>query len=181
MNLLERVRETQTLDGGVKLYRDAAIQLLSVAAREMKPTALYVMNPSLRWLLDAEILFAKNGLDLFNLNDVYVVDGITMGPPVVEWMNDNLGIVDGIHRMWIAQRESMNMTAVAVCGASIPFVFETNEWNQVKQYESKPQHPHQLRRIKQGYADEPGTLRRHFRDFGYLGSRGRRPREGQNG
>jgi len=179
--LLSQVRETKTLDGAYPVYANAVISLMRTCAEDLSPTALYVLLPSIRHIYRLANEYARMGIDIFSLTEVINDGTIFISPPVVESTDNKLAIVDGIHRAWIARKERIPLNVISVCGAdpAYPTIGQPVTWNEVKEYETKPEDPALLRRLRPGIADESSSLRKYYRDLSYLGSSGRRPRDGQ--
>lgn len=182
MNLIEQVRDTRTLQGDNHVYQNAEIEINQVIPDEINPIALYVMLPGLRWLYSQIERLLAHGVNPFNLTDIYRDEEITMGPPLIERSDGGWSIVDGLHRFFLARRENIKITAIQVDGAdpSIPLVGLPVDWRDVKQVMIKPEKACELKLLRPGIEDTSDMLRSHYRDLRYLGSRGRRPREGQN-
>lgn len=180
MNLLEQVRNTKTLNGGVLLYEHANIVLETVNACSVYPMALYTLSEKLSNIYRIANTMCRKGIDIFNLEETVEEQGIRISPPVVEKTDGVWGILDGIHRMSIAMKENIPVKVIKVDGASVETAFLPVGWNEVLIYKSKPDKANQLRVIRPGVQDTSEDLRKRFRDFSYLGSSGRRPAGGQS-
>ena len=172
--LLEEVRRTRTVDGGRGVYALADIGIEDFDPNEVKPTALYVTRPQLERL---ESL--RREVDIFQLEDKVPVNGHVIAPPVVEDIDGQPSVIDGQHRFWLARRDGKRVKAIHVKGSdpSIPVISYPVEWSEVKEYDVKPEDPALLRRMR--VDDTDGTIRQYYRDLSFLGSTGRRKREGQ--
>lgn len=182
--LLQQVRNTVTLDGGIPVYADAHIDLLQFDPTDVYPTALYVLQEHLDRLLVMYNVMREFGVDILNLQGIYnYADGIVIAPPLVEFCDGVPAIVDGIHRFYLAQALGKPITAIYIEGVNTqyPLISYPVNWDEVNLYKDKPQDPKLLRRVRHGIDDTSAGLRKYYRDLSYLGSSGRRPRGGQNG
>jgi hypothetical protein len=182
-NLLSLVRDTRTLEGRVSLYQNADISIKTFDPSYLYPTAKYVLKPNLRFVTEMrDTLLAVHKVDIFKLNEVFIDEQYMVAPPVIEISDGLPAIVDGIHRCELARRLGLPITVILVdkVEPTLPIISYPVTWQQVAEYEVKPENPCLLRNIRSGIADDSGSLRKYYRDFGYLGSSGRRPREGQS-
>lgn len=182
--LLQQVRNTVTLDGGIPVYADANIDLLQFDPTDVYPTALYVLQEHLDRLLVMYNVMREFGVDILNLQGIYnYADGIVIAPPLVELCDGVPAIVDGIHRFYLAGALGKPVTAIYVEGANpdYPLVSYPVSWEEVNLYQSRPTDPKLLRKVRYGIEDTSEGLRKYYRDLKFLGSSGRRPRKEQNG
>jgi len=183
LQLIEAVRDTRTLSERFPLYKDAKISIISVDPNILYPTAKYALTPNLEFVsfMRTELITTDN-IDVLKLNQVYSNSIYTVAPPVVEASDGVPAIVDGIHRCLLARREKEEITVVFVEGVDLdyPLISTPVRWADVIEYSMKPEAAHLLRDVRPGIQDESGSLRRFYRDFSYLGSAGRRPRQGQS-
>ena len=179
MNLIEQVRETRSLGTGELVYASAMIQIARMKPNELYPTALYVLKDKLRKVMEIANELAKMGIDIFNLSEVVSEGGYTIGPPLVEGCLGHWGIVDGIHRIYVARKWKMEVNTILVSNPSMSLCSEPVSWSEVKEYHSRPNDPAKVRRLRVN--DDSVTLRKFYRDLSYLGSLGRRPMGVQNG
>lgn len=184
LQLLKAVRDTRTLDGGIPLYKDADISIKTFDPNDLYPTAKYVLTGNLRFIaaMRKEILW-KGGVDIFGLDYIYTDSVYVVSPPVVEMSDGVTAIVDGLHRCALARlmRKQISVIFVAGVNPTYPLISTPVPWDNVIEYQTKPEIAELLRNVRTGIRDESSSLRRLYRDFGYLGSTGRKPRLGQNG
>lgn len=178
--LLNEVKEVKTLDGGFPVYEQADISLKIFHPKDVYPSALYVLTDHLEKLieLDSEVL-STHGIGIFGLDGIYDHSGGIIAPPVVEMSDGVPTIVDGIHRFYLAFLQNRPVKTIFVQNVQLPLISYPVGWGDVKVYESKPEHPQLLRRLRHGIPDDPTKLRVYYRDLSLLGSKGRRPRSGQ--
>lgn len=180
-NLLEAVGEVQTLENSVAVYDEAQISLRYFYADEVYPTALYVLRPHLQAVACIGQELAQAGINIFDLDEVIEYNGILIAPPIVELSDGVPAIVDGIHRFYLAKQLGLPVKAIYVEGAKLPLISYPVTWEQVQEYDEAPQNPRHRRALRLGIEDTSESLRQYYRDFSLFGSRGRRPRHGQNG
>jgi hypothetical protein len=117
----------------------------------------------------------------FDLDEILEYNGIIIAPPVVELSDGVPAIVDGIHRFYLAKQLGVPVKAIYIEGATLPLISYPVSWDVVKEYDEAPENPKHRRALRLGIEDKSEVLRTYYRDFSLLGSRGRRPRQGQNG
>lgn len=178
LKFLNDVSDTNLLGGG-KVYENASISLEEFHPVELYPTALYVIKDNLRKIQEIREELLQKGIDIFRLTGVVEHSEGVIAPPVIELSDGVPAIVDGIHRVYLAMIMGKYINCIYIKGASAPIISIPVEWEQVVEYDVKPDRPEQLRIIRDGIADESNDLRRYYRDLSYLGSKGRRPRSNQ--
>ena len=183
MGLLERIRGIKTLGDGTPVYANAKISLERVNPIEAHPTAKYVLKGNLKEQMRIKKELEKRGINTLSLNDIVQYGEDVTSPPVLEREGDRLAIVDGIHRMFVAKQLGVAVNAIVIEGSdpSRPSIGQTVSWSDVKVRGERPTDPKQCRDLKPGISDNSEDLKKHYRDFSGLGSRGRRPSKGQNG
>lgn len=184
LELIDAVRDTRTLDGGIPLYESAKISIRQFDPNDLYPTAKYVLTSNLEFInsMRNEIL-ATDNVDIFMLDQIFVNLIYVVAPPVVEISDDMPAIVDGFHRCTLARKLGKPISVIFVDGvdSKYPIISTPVGWDEVVEYSQKPEVAELLRNIRTGIQDEGGSLRSFYRDFSYLGSAGRRPRQGQSG
>lgn len=168
----EDIRNTKSLGDGTRLYSDAKIDIQELDYRDVSPIALYVMRPSISYLLRM-----MKELDIFNLTEVVESNGAIIAPPIVEHADGGLSIVDGIHRFFLASLLDRKVKTVVVEGAhpDYPLIGMPVQWEQVVVCDNPPTFAAQRRVLRPGVEPESPRLKNLYRDFSYLGSLGRRP------
>lgn len=182
--LIELVRETRTLDGGVELYKNAEISVKTFDSNELFPSAKYVLKSNLDFVARMrEEIMRAHGVDILKLREIFGDSVYVVAPPVVELSDGVPVIVDGLHRCTLARRLGESISVIYVEGVDLgyPIISTPVTWDRVVEYETKPEDPTLLRDVRLGIQDDGGSLRRFYRDLSYLGSLGRRPRSGQTG
>ena len=181
-DMLSQVADTRLLTGRERAYEGADISLREFSPLDLYPTALYVMKPNLEVIRRLrEYIKQSTGEDILHLRGILEHDDGIIAPPIVELSDGVPAIVDGIHRIYHALHSGETVNCIYIEGASAPIISVPVEWGYVESYDVKPENPRQLRIIREGIADDSNDLRRFYRDFSYLGSKGRRPRQGQEG
>lgn len=182
-SLLEAVRSTQTLDGGIEIYKNAKINLCQFDPCDLYPTAKYVLLDNLSRIANFYSEFHPFGVDILNLTRIVHLPGIVIGPPIVEISDGVPAIVDGIHRCWFARENGLPITVVLVENSDpeYPLISFPVTWGDVLVYKTAPTDPKLRRDLRPTIEDKSESLRKYYRDLSYLGSTGRRPRSGQNG
>lgn len=171
-DLLETVRSIYTLEGEVKIYQNALIDLVEFDPIEAFPLANYVLVSHLLKLTDIRrYLLDLGNIDIFRLESIIESEDITISPPIIELSAiDNVPvIVDGIHRFWLARHFTQKIKAIYVQGvdASYPVISYPLNWSEVRVYEQKPEI---TRRLREGLT----SRKKYYRDFSALGSLGTR-------
>lgn len=171
--IIETVRGIKTLGTGINVYENAHISIERFYSNDVFPTALYILEPNIR-----QLQAISETMDIFSLTDVTnTLDGEVIAPPVVEVCDGIPCIVDGIHRFTLAGRYGVPLNAIYIEGAALPIVSYPVNWSEVISYEERPTDPKLMRRLR--VEDRSEVLRYYYRDFSVLGSKGRRPRSGQ--
>lgn len=178
---LEQIMAVRTLDAGVPVYENAQVSIQEFVSQEVYPTALYVVRSHLEAVRMIGDRLWRQGINIFDLDEIIRVDGITIAPPVVELSDGVPAIVDGIHRFYLARQLGFKVSCIYIEGASLPLVSYPVNWESVKEYDKAPENPLLRRALRIGVEDTSESLRKHYRDLSLLGSSGRRPRGGQNG
>lgn len=186
--LLNIVKHTQTLEGRVAVYEDAQVSLEVVDPSDLKPTAKYVLRENLE-----RVNHTRQEIKDLTDQDMYYEplfikarlrdQRITLAPPVVEEIDGEKLIVDGIHRCFDSLSNGRRIAVVMVRGVKddLPPIGLPVSWEQVRVCDTKPETASELRNLHPQVADDTGSIRKYFRDYGRLGSSGRRPRLGQYG
>jgi hypothetical protein len=176
-NLVETMRGVETLDGGYPLYQSADICLQTLTIEDVYPTALYVLKPNFGEILAIRRELLLAGIDIFDLDEIEYCNGVTIAPPVVEEMDGVLGIVDGIHRFYLAGTYGVPINTIVVRGVdrNYPFISYPVFWEDVSIYDIPPENPHQRRRLRHGIENTSECRRLYYRDLSFLGGKGRRP------
>lgn len=184
LQLIEEVRRTKTLDGEIPLYKDAKISIETFSPNDLYPTAKYVLTANLKFVSAMrDELLNSDGVDILDLDRIWANHTYIVAPPVVEMSDGVPAIVDGLHRCFLARHLGKRISVIFVNGVdpNYPIISTPVSWNEVVEYQTKPEIAHLLRNVRLGIHDESGSLRKYYRDFSYLGSIGRRPRQGQIG
>jgi len=184
LQLIEVVRDTRTLDGRIPLYKDAEISVKSFDPEDLYPTAKYVLTANLQFVSTMrEELLNSDGVDILGLNQIFANHIYVVAPPVVEISDGVPAIVDGLHRCSLARNLGEKISVIFVNGVDsrYPIISIPIGWEEVVEYQTKPEVANLLRNVRPGIQDEGGSLRKFYRDYSYLGSVGRRPRQGQTG
>lgn len=183
--LLEAVRSTKTLEGGVNIYKDSLISLKIFDPESVSPTSKYVLMGSIRRLQVVRERLLDQGVDIFHLRELIQFDGHTIAPPIVEYSEEDSAnlIVDGIHRFFLAREVGQMVTAVYVqqVPRELPVIGLPVAWSEVARCEELPKYGYERRRLRPTIPDDPAILRKFYRDYSSLGSTGRRPSVGQEG
>jgi hypothetical protein len=175
--LIQRVADTTTLDGGVNVYSECEVKVMDFAPNDVFPSALYVLRDNVATVEEIRADFLRVGIDILYLSEVVSWGNIVIGPPVVEFTDGLPTIVDGIHRFYYAMQNRSRISALCISEPRLPLISYPVSWDEVVEYCTKPEDPSLLRRLR--FKDEPSVLRHYYRDLSYLGSKGRRPRAGQ--
>lgn len=178
--LKSTLRRVKTLDGGVRVYEHADIKTRLVDPNDLAPTSKYVLKDNLAQVERIRNrVFNERGLDIFRFSGIVKMDDLVIAPPIVE---EDL-IVDGLHRNYIARANGEKIMVAQVRHALTGYepIGVGLNWSQVVVRETQPTIGSECRVLRLGITDDPTILRRYYRDFSSLGSKGRRPRKGQNG
>lgn len=170
--MLELVRNTKTLKGGLQPYLNSEISIRSMHPNEISPTANYVLSDSIARLVRGHDYALKNGFNIFDLSEIHsFMNGYVIAPPVVEYSPDDKSdlLVDGIHRVFLAKLmdTKINVIYIRDVDLSCPFVSYPLTWENVDVVQNRPD---VARRIREGVIDR--TF--HYRDLSFLGSTGPR-------
>ena len=168
------------MNGNIPVYKDASISLRRFHPDELKPTALYVVEDNIVKITDIAEELSSEGINIFNLHGTVNHSEGIISPPVIEMVDGVPAIIDGLNRIWWASLSDKMVTCIFVKGASLPTISYPVTWQEVVLYKDKPNDPKLLRRLREGIADTPSELRKYYRDFSYLGSKGRRPSASQS-
>ena len=177
--LLTALKQVETLDGRIPVYRDTDIRFELVDPADLKPTAKYVIESNLeRVNATREALIDRDGTDIYKTPCGSLYEGFLITPPVVE--GDE--IVDGLHRCYDSLHDGREILVARVTGVSesLPSIGSPISWDQVKRFDHRPSLAGDCRELKHNIVGIPSELRSLFRDFSGLGSTGRRPSQGQN-
>lgn len=150
----------------IRPYLSSTIELVTVHATELHPTALYVVESALDNLRETHRQLAELGIDAFHLGSdpcaLWLrVEGydeeLTFLPPLVERSEDDGGklcIIDGLHRIFCSREVGEGtVTVILITGTAVPIVSYPVEWDDVKIVKTVPPHD-QKRRFRQNSADE---------------------------
>lgn len=184
LRLIEAVRQTRTLEGNNQPYRNAKISIEKFDPNNLYPTAKYILvgNLTAAGIMRNRIL-QKSGIDIFSLDHIYSDSEYLVAPPVVEISDGVPAIIDGLHRCALARRLGLPISVIYIVDVDpkCPTISTPVTWNDVSEHQEKPESAELLRNLRHGITDTTETLRRFYRDFSFLGSLGRRPRNGQSG
>lgn len=178
------LHRVKTLSGGTHVYKDADIHVKTVNPDDLSPTSKYVLRDNLKQIEALrEKVFREKGVDIFHFPGIVSVDGAKIAPPVIEEINDSDLIVDGLHRSYLARRNGEKIVVAHIRHSLRGYepIGSGLGWFEVKVTDTQPTTGRDCRILRLGVTDDPTDLRRYYRDFSVLGSRGRRPRQGQNG
>lgn len=179
MNLIERMRGVRTVGDNHPIYENAEISIKEFSPCEVKPTSKYVLRKNLRRLNKLRKKMKARGDNLFEIDSLVEEDDFPIAPPIVENDGQENCIIDGLHRFTIAKIKGERVRTVYIKGANRQMIGYPIEWDDIKIRREKPDTAEECRDLR--VEDKSDTLRHYYRDFGFLGSSGRRPRKGQSG
>lgn len=182
------IRGIKTLDGGIPVYKNARVRIMVVDPNSLYPTSKYVLTGNLEKIRQIRQQFLnKDHVDIFKskerLSSMINGNRIVISPPIIEIVNNEPLIIDGLHRCYEARRRGESLSVAIVSGSDYryPPIGLPVSWKEVVERPEQPIKGEDCRRLRQGIIDDPAVLRIFYRDFSSLGSMGRRPRLGQYG
>lgn len=171
--LLHLLRRVKTLDGRLP-FTKASMRSISVDPRQLKIGQRYVYRDNYQKILErgadafgelishndglgnaaAYFVFGPNGDDSYSMA-CYI-------PPIAERHGENLVIMDGIHRNYVAKQANAHLNAVILENVELPFPCSAHEWGEISviPLADKP------KELSERYFDLQKGL---FRDLKYLG------------
>ncbi len=125
-------------------YREADIGLKKLSFNEISPTSFYYFTDTVYKLTELyDQLFLQN-IDLFNLNGYveFAVDNnnLVVTPPIIEKVNDDLLLVDGIHRVmlsYLLDKESIQCIIIDGAKPLTYAVSNPNGWKDVQVFKNE--------------------------------------------
>jgi len=153
--LIRNMREVGMLtDPGAKLYKNAAIELVTLHTDEIAPAQRYVLTQEILKVRDLRWALRDHGVDLFKL-DGYVTmwlrgydDPIDLLPPVIEQSVEADGstvriLNDGMHRVYLARMERSPIQVVYVRNVPAEYPYYAyplvNGWADVEMVRDLPE------------------------------------------
>lgn len=143
--LLKNLRKT-TLNNDVNIlpYKDAKIELKNLSIDSISPTSFYYFTDTVYKLTDLyDQLFLQN-IDLFNLNGYveFAVDdnNLVVTPPIIEKVNDDLLLVDGIHRVMLSYLLGKESIRCIIIDGAKPLTYAVsnpNGWKDVQAFKNE--------------------------------------------
>lgn len=183
--LLEIVRNIQTLEGMIPIYKESIISFKRFHPNNVSPIAKYVLTPNLERLQSTQRDLFFRGYNIFSLKETLKYNNHIISPPIIEYSDADKKniIVDGIHRFYLARQLGHWVSTIYIQKVNefYPVIGMPVEWNDVIEYSEPPQEVQNRRRLREGIENKSEILRKFYRDYSVIGSTGRRPILGQNG
>lgn len=171
-SIIDTLKQITIADGHTQIYKDCDIDILTLPPEQtskLRAIALYALS-SRSDELDVidENLKAKTGLGIGQIDDLYIVDGQPIAPPIIEVIDGQMIIVDGLHRILRSLEKNEPITVVMVNGIASQYYlpFESVPLNVVAKVDSIPQ----TKRILKNFEMSTESVQKLYRNFGELGS-----------
>ena len=159
--------------------REAQVSLETISnpMGQLHASATYVLNHQLEYIRDSIHPYCQaHGIDIFNLDGIVTIrepgsDTVfKIAPPIVAVNeNDQYQIIDGLHRIILADLLGIPIKIAIIRGVGLDYLTAGNPLpiSRVRNCDSFPRHHRQK-------SERPQVDRRRFMDFSSLGSRGQR-------
>jgi hypothetical protein len=171
-DLEQEFRQTTLLkQPEVQPYLEAEISLERLALDSMRPTTLYVVNKNIQVQTDLRADLQAQGYDSLALEGGLVLrddsgEIFRLTPPIVESTEqDGDYLADGAHRSVVARAAgigSIVCVKVANYDQNHPFYADTNDWDEIKRYDTAPTEP----ALKKLYRPDYSNLYRRYPNGG---------------
>lgn len=170
------LRDVTTLEGGIKIYKEANIGLIDCQPDDVYPLAKYVLKSHLKKLTSIRENLLQKGIDILYLDEIFSDENIAIAPPVIEFSEPDLVpvLVDGIHRLWMARKLGLPVRSIYITGSNpnLPVISLPVSWDEVSVWDKRPDRPEDRRIYRQGINED--NINSYYRDLSVLGSSGRR-------